>query len=145
MADITAPRGVNFEGTPRRISGVGAAATVLIRGMILVVNSSGYLVAPTDAAGLKAKGIFTGEVEGKGKNETYTTGAAETPRIECHTGPVWLPLASVAQTQDGEYAYLADSGNLTLTAGSKTFKYLIEDVDVVNALALVDLTKPVTV
>ena len=145
MADITAPRGVNFEGEPRRISGVAAASTAYIRGMVLVVNSSGLLVAPTDAAGLQAKGIFNGEVEGKGKNETYTTAAAETPRLGCDTGLAWLPLASVAQTQDGEYAYLADSGILTQTAGSKTFKYKIEDVDVANALALVDLTKPVAV
>ncbi len=145
MADITYPRAIEFEGLQRRIPGQAAPSTNYIRGQILVVNASGQLVTPTDTAGRMAKGIFNGEVEGKGKNETYATAAGETPLLGCDAGPAWLPLAGVTQANDGGFAYLADSGGLTLTAGSKTFRYRIEAVDVAKALACVDLTRPLPV
>jgi hypothetical protein len=141
MADITAPRALLFESAPRRIRGVAAASTAYIRGQILVVNASGQLVIPTDAAGRYAKGIFNGEVEGKGKHETYSTAAGENPSLGCDTGPVWLPLAGVTQANDHAFAYLGDSGGLTLTAGAKTVRYQIKDVDIPNGLALVDLDR----
>jgi hypothetical protein len=139
MAALSAPTTRKFEGPTNQISPRVAASDTYYRGAILCFAASGLAAVPTDAAALFPAGIVTGEFEGGERDYSKVVGSGETPRAVLDRGKVWLPLASAAQTDVGEYAYIADDGTLTQTAGTKTVVLVILDVDIDNGLVLVDL------
>jgi len=142
MAALSAATTRKFEGPQEEISPKVAASDTYYKGAILCYDSSGYAAVPTDAAALFPAGIVSGTYEDGVVDNAYAVGSGENPRATLYRGKVWLPLASVAQTDAGELAYIADDNTLTQTAGSKTVAFVILDVDTTNDLALVDLRVP---
>jgi hypothetical protein len=139
MAALSAATLRKYVGQQDEISAPLGASDTFYRGAVLTFAADGYASVPTDAAGLFPAGIVTGEFEDGDKTDEKVVAASAHPRAILRRGKVWLPLASVAETDRGETAYLADDNTLTQTAGSKTVQLVILDVDTTNDLALVDL------
>jgi len=143
MAALSAATNRKYHGQQDEISAPVAASDTYYRGAVLALDANGYASVPTDAAALFIAGVVTGEWEDGDKTEAKVVGSGETPRAVLRRGKVWLPFASVAVSDRGEIAYVADdAGTLTQSAGSKTVGYVILDVDTTNDLALVDLRVP---
>jgi hypothetical protein len=142
MAALSAKTTRKFEGIQEEINPKVAASDTYYKGAILCYDSDGYVAVPTDTAALFPAGIVAGEFEDGVRDDAYVVGSGENPRAKLYRGKVWLPLASVAQTDCGELAYISDDNTLTQTAGSKTVAFLILDVDTDNDLALIDLRVP---
>lgn len=132
----------SFDGAPEYINAKVAASDTYYRGAILTFDSDGFAAVPTDGAAQFGAGVVTGKFEDGVSDYAYEVGSGENPRAELARGRVWLPLASVAQTDVGEIAYISDDDTLTQTAGTKTVGYVILDVDTTNELALIDLRVP---
>jgi hypothetical protein len=105
-------------GSTIRIAGRAAASLTFYRGAWLVIDG-GDLALPTDAAGKVPVGYYTGHGVEPG-DESITTGASGLPTIEFEQGLIWAPFSGAAQSDVGLLFYLADSGTVTKTAGSKT-------------------------
>lgn len=131
-----------FEGPQVEISAPVTGNDTYYRGAILCFDSNGYAGVPSDTAALFPAGIVTGEYEGGVRDYAYAVANGAHPRAVLKRGKVWLPLASAAQSDVGELAYISDDDTLTQTAGSKTVHFDILDVDATNALVLIDLDKP---
>ncbi len=119
MSTLTAPRTLEFVGAQDEISPKLAASDTYYKGMLLC-TISGYAADPTDTAALFIAGIVTGDFEGGVRDDAYVVAAATYPRARLLRGKVWLPFSGAAQTDVGLVFYVADSGTLTKTAGSKT-------------------------
>jgi hypothetical protein len=139
MAALSAATYRKFHGHQDEISAPVGASDTYYLGAVLTFAADGYASVPTDAASLFPAGVVIGDYEDGDKTDAKVVGSSEHPRAILRRGKVWLPLASVAETDRGEVAYLADDNTLTQTAGSKTVQLVILDVDTDNDLALVDL------
>lgn len=119
---ITARRVYEYlAGTEFRLRGLAAASTTFYRGQLLCINSAtGALTTPSDAANLRPVGFYTGHGIDPG-DDSLVTGSSGMPEIEALTGLLWIPFASAAQTDVGDWFYFADNGTVTKTAGSKTW------------------------
>lgn len=139
MAALSAATTRKFVGVQEEISPKVAASDIYYKGAILCFDSSGYAAVPTNTAALHVAGIVSGSFEEGVVDNAYTVASATYPRATLYRGKVWLPLASIAQTDVGKYAYISDDNTLTQTAGSKTVVFVILDADTTNDLALIDL------
>ena len=139
---LSAPTTRKYHGHQDEISAPLKASDTYYRGAVVAFDGNGFAAVPGDTAATFAAGVVTGEFEGGDKTDTKVVGSGETPRAILRRGKVWLPLASVAETDRGEIAYISDDDTLTQTAGSKTVGYVILDVDTDAELALVDLRVP---
>ena len=144
MSALTAAVARRFEGEQEETEALVAASDIYYKGGVLVgqIGGGGYAEVPSDTAAQVALGIISGIWSDGDRVDAKTVAASSHPGVILRCGKVWLPLASVAQTDCFKLAYLLDDGTLTLTAGSKTVGYQIKKVDATNALALVDLRKP---
>lgn len=142
MAALTAPTTRKYHGQQDEISAPLGDSDTYYRGAVLTFDGDGYASVPTNAAAAFPAGVVTGEFEDGDKTDEKVVGASEHPRAILRRGKVWLPLASVAETDRGEIAYIADDNTLTQTAGNKTVGFVILDVDTANDLALIDLRVP---
>lgn len=142
MAALSAPTQRKYHGQQDEISPKVADDDTYYNGAILTFNSDGFAAVPTDGAAQFPAGIVTGRFEAGVSDDAYEVGSGENPRAILRRGKVWLPLASVAQTDVGEIAYIADDNTLTQTAGTKTVGFVILDVDTDADLALIDLRVP---
>ncbi len=118
MAALTAPRKLEFVGEQEEISPKFAASATYYEGALLV-TTSGYAAAPTDAAALFPAGIVVGEYEDGTRDYAYAMGTTAL-RGKVKRGKVWLPFSGAAQTDVGLVFYIADDQTLTKTAGIKT-------------------------
>lgn len=119
MANLSAARDYTVVGHPDQIEVLSAGNMTHYKGMLLILDSSGYAAVPSDGAAQWAAGIYTG-MEGT----ALAVASGSHDKLTVERGMVWCYLSGAAQTDVGNYVFLADSGNLTLTAGSKTVKYL---------------------
>lgn len=143
MSALSAPALRKFHGFQDEISAPVAESDTYYKGAVLMFDSDGYAAVPADAAAMFGAGVVTGQYEDGDSTDEKVVGSGEHPRAVLRRGKVWLPFASVAETDRGEQAYISDdAGTLTQTAGSKTVSYTILDVDTDNDLALIDLRVP---
>lgn len=138
MADLTAPRELEFVGQQDEISPKVAASDTYYKGGIYVYTS-GYAAAPTDAANLEAAGVCSGIYEGGERDDAKVVG---TTPVRCvfRRGKVWLPVSGAAITDVGVIHYIADDQTMTKTAGNKTVGY--RALDFKTGYLLFDLRHP---
>lgn len=115
---ITTSRQLETQGDVDRIPGVLAASTTFYSGQLVVIDG-GFLANPTNAAGKLPLGILDRQSFAPGAN-SLTTPASGMPTGVVLRGRVWVPFTGAAQTDVGVLFYLADNGDVTKTAGSKT-------------------------
>lgn len=142
MAALSAATTRKFEGVPEEISAKVTGNDTYYKGAILCFDSNGYAGVPSDSAALFPAGIVSGNYEDGVRDNAYAVASGSHPRATLYRGKVWLPLASIAQTDVGEICYVSDDNTLTQTAGSKTVGFVILDADTTNDLALIDLRVP---
>lgn len=123
MADLTAPTVIEFEGQPEKLFVPFVGNLTAYRGMMLVLNA-GYGEKPSDTAVRYAAGIYSGKAQDGIVDYAYAVANGAHPMLELFRGLCWIPVSGSAQTDVGVYHYLADSGTLTKTAGSKTIGYV---------------------
>lgn len=138
MADLTAPRRLEFVGQQQEISPKVAASDTYYSGGIYVFTS-GYAAAPTDAANLEAAGVCAGIFEGGIRDEAYAVGTTQI-RAVFRRGLVWLPFSGAAQTDVGAIFYISDDQTITKTAGNKTVGY--RALDFKTGYVLINLACP---
>jgi hypothetical protein len=122
MAALTAARDVEFEGEQEEISPKVAASDIYYKGGILVYTS-GYAAAPSDAANLEVAGVESGIWEDGDRVDAKTIAASTYTRQKLRRGKVWIPVENCAQTDVGVIHYVLDDSTMTKTASSKTVGY----------------------
>lgn len=118
---LTERRTYEVVGPIVRVAGKLAESATYFPGAILAFDADGFLAIPTGAATERPAGIYTGYGSDIGAG-SKTVGAGENPDGEVESGLVWVPFASAAQSDVGEYFYLEDDETVTKTAGSNGFK-----------------------
>jgi hypothetical protein len=144
MANLTAPRQLEFVGEQEEIAPKLTASVTYYKGGLLVYTS-GYGAKPTDAAALYGAGILTGEFSGVGaegliRDDAYAIGATAL-RGKIKRGKVWLPVSGAVQADVGVLHYIADDQTMTKTAGTKTIAYTA--LDFKTGFLLFDLRQPI--
>jgi hypothetical protein len=122
MSALTASRIIEFVGEQEEISPKVAASDIYYKGGILVYTS-GYAAAPSDAANLEVAGIISGIYGDGDRVDAKTVGASTYPRAVLRRGKAWIPVSGCAQTDVGVIHYVFDDETMTKTAGSKTVGY----------------------
>lgn len=139
MSDLTAPRTLEFVGVQEEMAPRVAASDTYYKGGVLVFTS-GYAAAPTDAANLEVAGILSGDYGDGFRDNALVVASGSTPRARLFKGKVWLPVSGAAQTDVGVIHYVADDQTMTKTAGSKTVGY--RALDFKTGYLLFDLRAP---
>jgi hypothetical protein len=104
-----------------RIPGKAAASSTFTKGALLAFDVDGFLAIPGGAATDRPAGVYTGH--GVDLNTgSLVTGVGEHPEIEVEKGLVWVAFATAAQSDVGEFFYLADGETVTQTSGTNGFK-----------------------
>lgn len=119
MANLTAPRTLEFVGEQDEISPKVAASVTFYKGGLLTFDTNGVANKPTDGAAQFPAGLVTGVYEEGVRDDAYAV-PATAKRAILKRGKVWLPFSGAAQTNVGEVFYIADDQTLTQTAGTKT-------------------------
>jgi hypothetical protein len=138
MANLTAPRVLEFVGDQEEISPKVAASVTYYKGGLLT-TIAGYANKPTDAATQFAAGIVTGVFEGGVRDDALAVGTTQI-RAVLKRGKVWLPVSGAAQTDVGVLHYIGDDQTMTKTAGTKTVGYAA--LDFKAGVLLFDLRSP---
>ena len=140
MADLTAPRTLEFVGEQEEVKPKLTASVTYYKGGVLVLKpTTGYAAKPTDTANEEVAGIVTGDYEGGVRDDAYAMGATAL-RARLLKGKVWLPVSGCAQTDVGVMHYASEDQTMTKTAGSKTVGY--RALDFKTGYLLFDLRKP---
>lgn len=142
MANLSAPRVLEFVGEQEEFSARVAASVTYYKGGLLAIIS-GYANKPTNTAALYPAGIVAGVYEGGLRDDALVVPSGSTPRALLKRGKVWLPFSGAAQTDVGLLFYIADDQTISKTAGSKTVGFVAEDFK--DGYVLIDLRKPITV
>jgi hypothetical protein len=138
MANLSAPRELEFVGSQDEISPKVAASVTYYKGGLLTFDANGFANKPTDAAAQFPAGLVCGDFEEGVRDDAYAVGSTAV-RARLKRGKVWLPFSGAAQTNVGEVFYIADDSTLTQTAGSKTVGLIA--LDFKTGFLLVDLRK----
>lgn len=109
------------------------------KGAMLVANTDGYADVPSDAANLRPIGVYTGIAEDGVKDAAYEVANGAHPKLVVESGRIWIPHTGAAQSDVGEFFYLADDSTLTQTAGSKT--WVVPCIDFRTGYVLIDFSK----
>jgi hypothetical protein len=117
---ITAAREYETMGPVVRVPGIAKASTTFYKGQLLAIDA-GYFGPPTDAANKYPIGIYDGTGIDVGA-KSLVAPASGMPTIVAIQGKVWVPFTGAAQTDVGLLFFLADNGDVTKTAGNKTWK-----------------------
>lgn len=118
---LTERRTYETVGPTVRVPGKFAASDEYFPGALLAYNADGYLAVPGGAATDRPAGVYTGfgaDID----TGSVVAGAGENPDGEVEVGLIWVPFATAAQSDVGEYFYLADDETVTQTAGSNGYK-----------------------
>ena len=142
MANLTAPRIVEFVGEQEEISPKVAASVTYYKGGLLTYDANGFATKPTDGAGQFVADIVSGFYEGGDRDDALAVGTTA-KRAMVRRGKVWLPFSGAAQTNVGEVFYIADDQTLTQTAGTKTIAY--HALDFKTGYVLIDLRSSVRI
>ncbi len=123
MADLSAPRLLEFQGEQEELTvKLTASVTYYKGGLVVLKPTTGYAAKPTDAANEEAVGVLTGVYQDGIRDDAYAPGAVNVNGV-VKRGRVWLPVSGAAQTDVGVMHYAADDQTMTKTAGSKTVAY----------------------
>jgi hypothetical protein len=128
-------------GSTIRLANRAGASLTFYRGAYLVIDGGDYKL-PTDAASKIPAGVYTG-LNSDPATGALVTGSSGMPQIEVERGLIWCPFGSAAQTDVGLLFYLADSEDVTKTAGSKT--YALRCVGFKTGHVLLDFDNPIDV
>lgn len=118
---ITAQRTFETVGPVVRLPGTMTANVTYYKGQLLVWNA-GLLTNPTNAANLVPAGVMTGQAFDPQNDGKLVLGAGDTAITgEVVRGKIWIPLSTAAVTSVGVIHYMTDNGDVTVTAGAKTW------------------------
>jgi hypothetical protein len=107
MANLTAGRNYETSGRTEVLHGILPSGTSFYKGALIQFDAAtGKVKKPADVAGEYGVGILT--------RDYLDTGADRDCEIE--TGKVWVPFASAAQTDVGDWVFLTDDQTITKTA-----------------------------
>lgn len=120
---ISAERTFETVGPVMRLEGQLTTNATYYKGQ-LVVWASGRLANPTDAANRVPAGVLGGYGFDPGDSGVQVVPNGPTPAAEVVRGKVWVPFTGAAITDVGLIFYLADNGDVTKTAGDKTWGVL---------------------
>ena len=118
---LSARRTYQTMGPMTRVPGKAAASTTFYPGALLAFDADGFLAIPGGAATDVPAGVYTGHGADISTG-SLVTGSGENPDIEVEKGLVWVPFSTAAQTNVGEFFYLADDETVTQTAGTNGYK-----------------------
>lgn len=120
---ITAERTFETVAPVVRLQGELTTNATYYKGQLVVWNN-GRFANPTNAANLVPAGVLTGFGFDPTEGGTQVVPNGPTPDAEVIRGKVWVPFSGAAQTDVGLIFYLADNGDVTKTAGNKTWGVL---------------------
>ncbi len=105
---LSADRHYAVSGLTEVLHGKLTASVTYYKGGIVQWDAStGLLKKPADVAGEYGIGVLkAGKVVAAGEN----------PDAEVETGKVWVPFASAAQSDVGDWVYASDDGTITKSA-----------------------------
>lgn len=133
---ITAARIYETVGPVIRVPGKLDDDATFYKGQLLVWDS-GLLSAPTNAANKVPAGVWTGhnlDISG----DSYKTESGSKPDSEVMQGLIWVPFTAAAEGDVGAVFYLVDNGDVSKTAGNKTWGVMCKSVDTVGKRVLLD-------
>ena len=116
---ITARRVYETVGPVIRVPGRLDDDATYYKGQLLVWNS-GDLTSPTNAANLVPAGVWTGHGLGIG-DDSLRLASGSNMDSEVMQGLIWVPFAAADQGDVGSIFYLVDNGDVSKTAGNKTW------------------------
>lgn len=116
---ITAKRAYETMGPSIRLPGKLVGNATYYPGQLLVIDG-GYFAAPTNAANKVPVGVFDGTGIDPSTGSLVVANGATADGVALG-GIVRVPFSGAAQTDVGLLFYLADNGDVTKTAGSKTW------------------------
>jgi len=117
---LTAKISREYKGDQDELDLLFADSDIYYAGGIYIVDADGKAAVPSDTASLIPMGIFTGVSDAGDRTDALTIAASNTVKGSFKRGLVWLPFATAAQADVGEYFYISEDDTLTQTAGSKT-------------------------
>ena len=117
---LTAKISREYKGDQDELDLLFADSDIYYAGGIYIVDADGKAAVPSDTASLIPMGIFTGVSDAGDRTDALTIAASNTVKGSFKRGLVWLPFATAAQADVGEYFYISADDTLTQTAGSKT-------------------------
>lgn len=120
---ITAQRTYETVGPVIRLSGLLADDATYYKGQ-LVVFDDGELASPTNAVNKVPAGVLGGYNFEPDSEGVLTVAASASVTGEVVRGKVWVPFTGAEQSDVGLIFYLADNGDVTKTAGTKTWGVL---------------------
>jgi len=130
---LSADRAVEVSGLSERIRVLLTASITYYKGSILCFTAAGGLAikAADTAAYGKLAGVLTKGVVAPASPATYA---------EIEVGKVWIPFASAAQADVGDFVYATDDGTIAMSATNSDPIGIVVDVRV-GVASLVDFRK----
>lgn len=123
----------DYEYTTRDLNEINkhraGAADTLYKGAIVNIGTDGYIKVAADVAGEVPIGVMKKQHVADGITHEY---------VEVESGRIWLPHAGAAQTDVGALFYATADDTLADSATNVGPLGLCIDVDVDNALLLID-------
>jgi len=128
MANLIAPRELEFVGPQREASPRVATNTTYFKGGFLVLKpTTGFAAKPTDVANEEIAGIVTGIYEDGVRDGAFVVPNGPTPRARLLKGKVWIPVAGAVIADVGDIHFAADDQTMTKTPGLRTVGYRAQD------------------
>jgi len=133
---LSADRAVEVSGLSEKIRVTLTASITYYKGSILCFTAAGGLAikAADTAAYGKLAGVLTKGVVAPASPATVA---------EIEIGKVWIPFASAAQADVGDYVYATDDGTIAMSATNADPIGVVVDVRV-GVASLVDFRKGIT-
>lgn len=119
---ITAKRTYEIQGAVERLPGKLVGNATYYQGQLLVLDG-GYLAAPTNAANKVPVGVYDGFGADPETGRLVVANGTTADGVAVR-GIIKVPFSGAAQTDVGLLFYLADNGDVTKTAGFKTWAVL---------------------
>jgi hypothetical protein len=105
---LAADRDYEVSGLTEVVHGVLTASVTYYKGgMVQFDASTGKVKKPADVAGEYGVGVL---------KRGYVAPASPAMDCEIEVGKIWIPFASAAQTDVGDWVYLTDDATITKTA-----------------------------
>lgn len=120
---ITAERTYETVAPVVRLEGVLGDDATYYKGQLVVIDA-GKFASPTNAANKVPAGVLTGYGFDPTGGGALAVADGATVKGEVVRGKVWVPFTGAAQTDVGLLFYLVDNGDVSKTAGAKTWAVL---------------------
>ena len=116
MAELTESRDYQVKGPVLILDVEAAGNDTYYRGAMLVANANGFADVPTDTANQLPLGVYTGR-----QGQIVAVANGSHTKLELESGHILIPHSGAMQADVGKLFYLSDDGDVSETAGAKTW------------------------